>query len=282
MQATEHAIDVSKDVRGFPRTGADTAANRGRKLELVRTSRADAAVSFEGGELLHAGERTLLSAIQDRTSANLLSLLVRSTGAKLGWRTDEERRQQQLLRQIERLAAVALPAGYGFVPQADDVGEFVLGKSAWAVLALACHMAPFARRYCNARLGLARKLPAPFFGFWQHRRKATREFEWSREDAILTSGERDKAVDELIELLQGVDALLLFQAPSDVDHFAAARRRSFTNRAVERLNESVLSAYRAQFIASGMNDPQFTGALEVLTTSEQRARLRLELVPMMA
>ena len=31
-----------------------------------------------------------------------------------------------------------MPAGYGFVPQTDDVAEFVLGKSTWAVLALIC------------------------------------------------------------------------------------------------------------------------------------------------
>jgi len=43
------------------------------------------------------------------------------------------------------------------------------------------------------------------------------ELEWLRENARSSAADRDGAVNDLIELLRGVDALLLFQAPADVN-----------------------------------------------------------------
>src|SRR5262249_57570987 len=36
-----------------------------------------------------------------------------------------------------------MPAGYGFLPQPNEVAAAVLGKSTWAVLALICHIELF-------------------------------------------------------------------------------------------------------------------------------------------
>jgi len=42
-----------------------------------------------------------------------------------------------------------------------------------------------------------------------------------RHDAELTAGERDRAVDEFIELVAAVDGILQGQASADAGHFAA-------------------------------------------------------------
>src|SRR4029453_16409318 len=105
---------------------------------------------------LGADERRLLSQIQGRSYANIFGLSERFIGAKilegshdhtLGDQnalealvrfTDEELKHQELFRRIERMIAIGMPAGYRFVPRANDVAWLVLGKSTWSVLALIC------------------------------------------------------------------------------------------------------------------------------------------------
>src|SRR6185312_2120030 len=105
---------------------------------------------------LDAERQRYLSQIQGRTYASMFGLVERFIGAKMlevsrdHWLgdqvalealvrfTDEELKHQELFRRIELLAARAMPVGYMFVPEANAVAEFVLGKCSWAVLALTC------------------------------------------------------------------------------------------------------------------------------------------------
>src|ERR1700748_3083217 len=50
--------------------------------------------------------------------------------------SDEELKHQELFRRIERMIAAAMPPGYTFLPQPNDVTKVVLSKSTWAVLGL--------------------------------------------------------------------------------------------------------------------------------------------------
>jgi hypothetical protein len=47
------------------------------------------------------------------------------------------------------------------------------------------------------------------------------ELEWIRHDAGLTAVQRDRAVDEFIELVAAVDGILQSQAKADAAYFAA-------------------------------------------------------------
>lgn len=277
QSATQHvAVGRIAPYGGFERNsrGPDYDAISRRRLELVQSPRAEKGILSDRLEFLGASERRFLSDIQTRSFARILAVLRQCVAARLGPFSAQERRQQQRLQWLEQVAAAAMPAGYEFVPQAAHVAEFVLSKSAWAALALSCCIEPFARKYCREQLALDSELSNG-----DSDDDFLRALAWLREDARLTAQEREKAVDDLIELLQGVDALLVFQAPSDVDCFLAASERAFTSRQVERLNESQLRAYRAQLIPSALNDPHFARLLERLTTAAQRARLRLELLP---
>ncbi len=95
-----------------------------------------------------------MSQIQGRTYANMFGTIERSIGAKLAEVcrghalgdqvvfealvrfTDEELKHQELFRRLEVMMAKVMPAGYTFLPRANDVAGVVLQKCSWAVLAL--------------------------------------------------------------------------------------------------------------------------------------------------
>jgi len=105
------------------------------------------------------------------------------------------------------------------------------------------------------------------------------ELEWRRENANLSAVERDRAVDDLIELVAAVDGILQLQAGADVDYFLKVCERPFTIVEVERLRAGVLKAYRWQYIVSGVQDPRFMGILGDMITPEQSQRIGAALAP---
>ena len=110
------------------------------------------------------------------------------------------------------------------------------------------------------------------------------ELEWLREDARLMPEERDAAVDDLIALVGGVDGLLQAQARSDCDYFLAAKPQAGMLSAAQsaRLHDTLLAAYRWQYILSGARQPHFAALLERLVTPEQHRRIAAALAPLAA
>ena len=79
-----------------------------------------------------------------------------------------------------------------------------------------------------------------------------------------------------------MDALLLqLQAPADVEYFVGACNRTFTLAEVERLHVEMLSAYRWQYIVSGLQESRFAELLGRLVGAEQMARIGGELAPIL-
>ena len=106
------------------------------------------------------------------------------------------------------------------------------------------------------------------------------ELEWPREDKKLTPDERDKAVDELIELVADVDGILQAQSKVDVDYFLQIGKQAFDDKQIERIRAGVLNAYRWQYIFSGTSHPRFQVALGSLITEEQGKRINEALAPL--
>ena len=178
-----------------------------------------------------------------------------------------------------------MPAGYSFVPQPNDVASVVLGKSTWAVLALTCHIELFVLSHYRSSIDPDTDLSALYKDvFLYHAREESQhaildELEWRRENANLSAAERDRAVDDLIELVAAVDGILQAQARADAAYFLGICGRSFTPQEAERVRACVLKAYRWQYIVSGVQDPRFTGILGDLITPEQGARISAALAP---
>lgn len=294
-------IEVSKRIRW----DIDRDVIRGRRFDFAQKFMPEGLSQVGRLPFLTADERRFLSQIQGRTYANMFRLVERFIGAKmlelsrdyaLGDQTrlealvrftDEELKHQELFRRIELLAAEGMPPGYRFVPRTDDVASFVLGKSTWAVLAFTCHIEIFSQVHYRQSIQPDPQLSGlwkdVFFFHWKEESQhaIVDELEWEREDARISATKRNKAIDDLIVLVQSVDTLLQLQAPADVEYFVGACSRTFTSVETGRMRAEVLSAYRWQYIVSGLQEARFADLLRRLVGADQMARIGRQLAPIL-
>jgi hypothetical protein len=171
--------------------------------------------------------------------------------------------------------------GYRFLPQPNDVASVVLAKSTWAVLALTCHIELFhagalPRRASSRIRNLSDLFKDVLLFHWKEESQHAilDEMEWQRENGNLSAAERDRAVNDLIELVAAVDGILQVQSAADVDYFVGyLRARVLRPVRVDRLRAGMLKAYRWQYIVSGVQEPRFTEVLGGMITPEQLQRI---------
>ncbi|HJQ62096.1 MAG TPA: hypothetical protein VJ834_04490 [Burkholderiales bacterium] len=310
MRSEPHTIDARRyakciEVSKRIRWDIDRDVIRGRRFDFRKKFLPDGLSLVAQLEFLDKDERRLLSQVQGRTYANMFGLVERFIGAKIlevsreHWFgdqvvleslvrfTDEELKHQELFRRIEALAGEAMPAGYRFIPQPNDVAAVVLGRSTWAVLALTCHIELFTQVHYRESIetddDLSELYKDVFFFHWKEESQHAilDELEWQREDNRLGDEERARAVGDLIELVAAVDGILQAQAPADVEYFVSACGRAFTAEERKRLDDAVLRAYRLQYIVSGIREPRFSNLLGKMITDEHMKRIGAALAPIM-
>jgi hypothetical protein len=304
LETTERyarCIAASKRIRW----DIDDDVIRGRTLDVTQKFLPDGLSLVDELPFLTASERRFLSQIQGRTYANVFGLVERYINAKVldlsrDYRfgdqvalealvrfSDEELKHQELFRRVETLAASCMPPGYAFMAEPNDVAQFVLGKSTWAVLALTCHIEIFTQIHYKKSIepdqNLSELWKDVFFRHWQEESQHAilDELEWRREDAKLTEPERDAAVTDLIALVAGVDGILNAQAQADAQYFVGTAERRFGAEQEQALRAGVLKAYRWQYIVSGVQDGRFLGVLAGLITQPQLERISAALAPLM-
>jgi len=297
-------IEVSKRIRWE----IDRDVIRGRKFDVSKKFLPDGLCRMGKLDFLGAGEKRLVSQIQGRTYANMFGLVERFIGPKIvevsreHWLgdqtafealvrfTDEELKHQEMFRRIERLTAEAMPAGYTFLPQPNDVANAVLGKCTWAVLALICHIELFVLAHYrqsiepDADLSELWKDVFTFHAKEESQHAILDELEWRREDAKLTPAQRDQAVSDLIDLVGAVDGILQLQAAADTDYFlrVCGRTWTFQKAQVIGLRDAMLAAYRWQYITSGVQDERFGKILGGMITEAQMQRIGAALAPIVS
>ena len=250
---------------------------------------------------LSADEKRFVSQIQGRTYANIFGLVERFINAKVlelshdHWFgdqvalealvrfSDEELKHQALFRRIDAMIGEVLPDGYRFDIDANGVAHAVLGKSTWAVLALTLDIELFTQLHYRQSIEPDAELSELFKDvFLYHWKEESQhaildELEWMRHDAGLTPEQRDRAVDEFIELVAAVDGILQAQAKADAAYFAAACGRVVDEAEVRAIEAAFLKAYRWQYILSGAQHPQFGKVLSSLITESQGQRIEAAL-----
>ena len=292
-------IQISKKVRW----DIDDDVIRGRQFDPAQKFLPDGLSQVERMTGLSGREKRFMSQIQGRTYANIFGLVERFINAKvlevsrdhwLGDQTalealvrfsEEELKHQALFRRIERMAAASMPAGYQFRPNPDDVAGAVLGKSTWSVLALTCHIELFTQAHYTQSIAPDEAM-SPLFKdvFLYHWKEESQhavmdELEWRREDARLSSEERDRAVDDLIDLVGAVDGILQLQAGADLVYFVENAGRAFSREEVDAIGRALLDAYRWQYIVSGVQHPRFASVLGELIDEAQAERIGTALAP---
>ncbi len=295
-------IEVSKRIRWE----IDRDVIRGRDFDHAKPFLPDGLSMAPRLAFLTGPEKRLFSQVQGRTYANMFGLVERFIGAKIlevsrdHWMgdqvalealvrfTDEELKHQELFRRLESMMAPGMAAAYDFRPQPNDVAKAVLGASTWAVLGLTCLIELFTQvHYRNSIADDAAIDPLWKDVFLFHWREESQhaildELEWRREDAKLTAAQRDAAVDDLIGLAGAVDGILQVQAKSDAACFLDDLPRELSAGEQAAVHDTMLAAYRYQYIVSGVKDERFGAILADLVTPAQMARIGKALEPLMA
>ena len=250
---------------------------------------------------LSENEKRFVSQIQGRTYANVFGLVERFINAKvlevsrdhwlgdqvaleaLGRFSEEELKHQALFRRIDEMIGETLPPGYHFDVDSNAVASVVLGKSTWAVLALTLHIELFSQLHYRQSIAPDDQLSELFKNvFLYHWKEESQhaildELEWVRHDATVTDSDRDKAVDELIELVAAIDGILQAQAAADARYFAENCGRPVDEAETLSVEANFLEAYRWQYIHSGVRHPHFGEVLYSLISEDQRKRIHAAL-----
>jgi len=278
---------------------------RGRSLEREHKWLPDGLSLAHTLAFLSEGDRRFLSRVQGRSYANMFGLVERFINAKvlelsadhvLGDQvalealvrfSDEELKHQELFRELERLGAEAMPAGYRFLPDANSVASVVLEKSTWAVLGLTCHIELFTLAHFKRSIEPDNEL-SPLFQdvlrfHWKEESQhaVLDELEWRRADATLSPEERSRAVDDLIALVAAVDGMLQLQATADADYFVDRIATSLSDAERQLVHPTVLRAYRYQYIGSGIALSRFPEILFELVSEAEAARIKTALAPLL-
>lgn len=286
-------IEVSKRVRW----DIDKDVLRGRSFDYSQKFLPDGISKIEGFDFLTAEDKRLVSQIQGRTYANMFGFVERFITAKVLESTrdfwlgnqvaleslirfsDEELKHQALFRRIEAMMAEGMPSGYLFLADPDTVAAAVLKNSTWAVMALILEIELFTQEHYKQSIAPDENLSELFKDiFLFHWKEETThaiidELEWQREDSKISAAERDRAVDELIGIVADVDGILQKQGEADAGYFVKICGRAFADHQLQSLKQGFLSAYRWQYIFSGVEHPRFQKLYNELTTEDQRRRV---------
>ena len=197
--------------------------------------------------------------------------------------SDEELKHQALFRRIDAMVGEVLPDGYRFDIDPNAVARAVLGKSTWAVLALTLDIELFTQLHYRQSIEHDTELSELFKDiFLYHWKEESQhaildELEWARHDAGLTAEQRDRAVDEFIELVAAVDGVLQAQAKADAGYFVATCGRTVQQAEEHAIEDAFLKAYRWQYIHFGAQHPHFGKVLSSLITENQGQRIQAAL-----
>jgi hypothetical protein len=289
----ERCVETSKRVRW----DIDKDVIRGRRFDAAHKFLPDGLSLADSFTTLTTDEKRFVSQIQGRTYANIFGLVERFINAKVlelshdHWFgdqvalealvrfSDEELKHQALFRRIDAMVGDVLPDGYRFDIDPNGVARTVLGRSTWAVLALTLHIELFTQLHYRQSIepdaALSELFKDVFLYHWKEESQHAilDELEWMRHDAALTPEQRDRAVDDFIQLVAAVDGILQMQARADAAYFTAKCGRVVAEAEARAIEAAFLKAYRWQYIHSGAQHPEFGKVLSSLITESHCQRI---------
>lgn len=300
-QRYANCIAVSKRIRWE----IENDVFRGRQFEFDKKFLPDGLSKVQELVFMTDNEKRLLSQIQGRTYANMFGLVERFICAKimeisgdyvfgdqvaleaLVRFSDEELKHQELFRRIDKMIGEKMPAGYQFLPQPNDVAAVVLEKSSWAVLALTCHIELFTQAHYKQSIepdsNLSDLYRDVFLFHWKEESQHAilDELEWVRENQKLTDQKRDRAVQDLIDLVVAVDGILQVQSQADATYFSQICDEQYNAEQRQAVGNNILDAYRWQYIISGVQEPRFQKVLGNMINQQQQTTIQQALSTLM-
>ena len=186
---------------------------------------------------------------------------------------EEEVKHQEMLRRACDQFEAGFGTSCGLVPGREEVARAVLGTSPLTALLLTSMIEWFTQLHYVEHVRDRAELDELF--------RDILRFHWidesrhARMDSLLidevagelTTGDREQAIDQLLELGSAVDGLLAQQIELDIDALQQASGRTFTDDARDEIRAHQRCAYRWTFLVSGLQHPNFVRIVEQRTTT---------------
>jgi hypothetical protein len=183
----------------------------------------------------------------------------------------EESKHQAMMKRAMEQFERGFGVSCGVIPGREDFAGVVLGKSRLAALLLTSLIEWFVQRHYVEHVRDAADLDELFRDILKYH--WIDEAQHAKADTLLTNEatrglsdeERERAVDELLELGTAVDGLLVQQVEMDIEALAAATGRTFTDDEKEEIRTHQQRSYRWAFLVSGLDHPNFVHIVQQLT-----------------
>lgn len=269
----DRQFDVTRRWLPAPLSGADRIGclTRGEALKLTQ---------IEFGAYAH-----LLGCLEEAvtpTTTTLpreLSLGEREAFAALAGATTAEIGHVGVFREIRARVNAAVGFPLALLPEARRVAAVVLGKHPAAALLLTSCIHAMAERHVlsparddDALDALARKI---LVSYWQDSARHARRvrLETVRVFQTLAMREKDAAIDQFVELVIGIEALLYVQGRLDVQNLLRHIRRPLATAEQAEVLDAVTAAKRHAFVESGLTHSTFRELVSLVATRSQRERV---------
>jgi hypothetical protein len=191
----------------------------------------------------------------------------------------EEVKHMTLFREVRASVDGTMGFPLALLPGAPDVARAVLSKNTGAVLLLTAAIEWLTQmHYVSCFEGDESLDPFTrdiFKSHWleESQHALMDHLETLRAFQSMSAVEKDRAIDDLIELLSAVDGLLQMQARLDVENLQACLWRRLGPAEQGEIRAAVLAAKRYTFIESGVTHPNFLDLLAMVTTPAQQQKL---------
>ena len=194
---------------------------------------------------------------------------------------EDESKHQELFRRSTELFAKGFGVRCGLIPAREEVARVVLSKSRLCSYLLTSMIEWYTQTHYVEHVRDRSDLDGLFRDLVRYHWMD--EAQHAKIDSLLIDeitreiGEedREKAVDELIELGGAVDGLLSQQADLDLDSLEKAIGRTLSRPDRDEIKRNTQRAYRWTFLVSGLEHPNFVQIVSELT---KRGPAKLEAV----
>lgn len=194
---------------------------------------------------------------------------------------EDESKHQELFRQSTALFAKGFGVDVGLIPAREEVAKVVLSKSRLCSYLLTSMIEWFTQTHYVEHVKDRRDLDPLFRDLVRYHWMD--EAQHAKIDSLLIdeitreigAEEREKAVDELLELGGAIDGLLSQQADLDLASLERAIGRTLSDEERSEIKRHTQRAYRWTFLVSGLEHPHFVRIVSELT---ERGPAKLETV----
>src|SRR5215831_9412561 len=184
---------------------------------------------------------------------------------------EDETKHQELFRRSTALFAKGFGIQPGLIPAREEVAKVVLSKSRLCSYLLTSMIEWFTQTHYVEHVRDRSELDGLFRDLVRYHWMD--EAQHAKIDSLLideivrevSADDREKAIDELLELGGAVDGLLSQQADLDLESLEKAIGRTLSEKDREEIKRNTLRAYRWTFLVSGLEHPNFVKIVSELT-----------------